>query len=83
MRSKTPPLLSEIERLRSELAKANETIKNVSFNENPDIFCIRKDSDRFFGRVMVTAAIALLKTQEENPKTLINFGYEVVENGKN
>ncbi len=82
MRRKTPPLLSEIERLKSELAKANETIKNVSFNENPDIFCVRKDSDRYFGSVSVVEALTLLRTCEE-PTNKINIAWELVESGKN
>jgi len=82
LRRKTPPLLSEIERLKSELAKAHETIKNVSFNENPDIFCVRKDDNKYFGGVTVLEALQLLRTIE-SPKNKINIAWELVESGKN
>lgn len=57
--------------------KLHETIKNVSFNENPDIFCIRKDAQTFFANITALEARQLLSNEEATQK--VNIGWELVQ----
>lgn len=76
-RTKTPPLLAEIERLREENEELKETIKNASFSDNPMLFAVNKTSDNYFGHVTVVDTIQLLKSLELEKRQLINFGWEL------
>ncbi len=74
---KPSPYFSELDALRKENKELRETIKNVSFVENPDLFVIRRDADNYFGFVTVRDTIELLKSQNLGDQT-INFAWEVV-----
>lgn len=76
-RTKSPPLLTEINRLREENEELKETIKNASFSDNPMLFAVNKTSDNFYGHVTITDTITLLKNLDLDKKQLINFGWEL------
>lgn len=73
----TSPYFSELDALRKKVKELEETIKNVSFVENPDLFVIRRDADNYFGFVTVRDTIELLKNQDIGDRT-INFAWEIV-----
>jgi nucleoside-triphosphatase THEP1 len=70
-------LYDEIARLRTENNKLQETLENVSFNDNPEVFAVNKNSDTYFANVTVIGARQILSGLDNNKK--INFAFEEIE----
>jgi hypothetical protein len=71
--------LDEIARLRTQLEEAHETIKNISFCDNPDLFAVRKDSDTYFENVTLIQAATIIRSTDSNQQKKINFAYEEID----
>lgn len=71
--------LDEIARLRTQLEEAYKTIKNISFCDNPDLFAVRRDSDKFFERVTLIEAATIIRATDSNQQKKINFAYEEID----
>lgn len=76
-RGEKSSLLSELERLREQNHKLEQSLMNVSFNDNPDIFAINKNSDTYYASVSVKEARILLNNIE-NQNQKINIAWEVI-----
>ena len=70
-------ILSEIERLREQNYKLEQSLMNVSFNDNPEIFAVNKNADTYFPNVTVKEARILLSSIE-NQNQKINIAWEVI-----
>lgn len=68
----------EVEMLMKENAELRDTINNMTFSDNSEIFSIPVKSDRYFGNITVADARALLANLEL-PHKKINLGWEVLE----
>lgn len=61
-----------------ENAELRDTINNMTFSDNSEIFSIPVKSDRYFGNITVADARALLANLEL-PHKKINLGWEVLQ----
>ena len=69
----------EVENLMKENADLRDTINNMTFNDNSELFSVSTKSDNFYGRITVREVCQLLPNIVGLDDKKINFAYEVVE----
>ena len=71
--------LDEIARLRAENNELHETIKNISFNDNPSVFAVNKETGNYFANVTLLDAATIIRSSDSNQQKKINLAWEVVQ----
>lgn len=69
---------AEIARLQTENNELHETITKQAFNDNPDVFCVRRDSDNYFARISIREVAGMLSGMFSDNGTKVNFAFEEV-----
>ena len=72
-------LQNEVANLMKENADLRDTINNMTFNDNSELFSVSTKSDNFYGRITVREVCQLLPNIVGLDDKKINFAYEVVE----